>query len=139
MIVSVITIKFWILNYQREHGLKPPTSTQLHKYINDSNDVDVKRVYSRIEISKMLNDAVKRGILYKIKEGEELLWDVRAEVRPDTDKIVKEHKVWDGSLPKWKDREKEEKEEIWEPDKPEKSKDFWDGSKEDIWKIEVTK
>lgn len=133
MIVSVITIKFWILNYQREHSLKPPTSTQLFEYINDSNDVDVKRVYSRIEISKMLNNAVGRGILYKIQEGKKLLWDVRAEVRPDTDEIVKEHKIWDGGLEDFKE---EEEKEIWEPDNPEKSKAFWDGSREDIWKIE---
>lgn len=136
MIVSVYYIKFWILQYQREHGLNLPTSTQLQIYINNSNDTDIKRVYSRIEISKMLSDAVKQGVLYKVKEGKKLLWGVRAEVMPTQRPIVKEHKVWDGSLPDFKE---DIKEEIWEPDKPEKSKNFWDGSKEDIWEIEETK
>jgi len=136
MIVSVDYIKFWILNYQREHSKKPPTSTQLQIYINDSNDTDVKRVYSRIEISKILSNAVRQGVLYKIREGKKLFWGIRAEVMPRRRPIVKDIKVWDGSLPDFNEREKEE---IWQPDKPEKSKTFWDGSKEDIWEIEEIK
>ena len=136
MIVSVIHIKFWILRFQREHSLNLPTSTELCNYINDSNDVDVKRVYSRIEISKLLSTAVGRGILYKVKEDKKLMWGVRMEVKPVDDKVVKKIKVWDGKLEPWKvEGEEEEEEEIWEPDKPSKSKKYWDGSKENIWEV----
>jgi len=135
MVVSIITIKFWIINFQREHRGELPTSTQLCDYINDSHDTDVKRVYSRIEISRLLSDAVKRGILYKVNEGKKLTWGIRMEVMPDTDEIVKEIEVWDGSLPKFEKVGEEEEEEIWEPDKPQKSKTFWNGSKENIWKV----
>jgi len=137
VIVSVETIKFWILNYQREHSLNLPTSTQLFEYINNSNDTDVRRVYSRIEISKLLNTAVKAGVLYKIKEGKKLLWDVTMAAKPVNRKVVKEHKVWDGKLETWEPDKV--KKDIWEPDKPEKSKDFWDGSREDIWEIKENK
>ena len=138
MFVDVTHIKFWILDYVRNHRSQYPTVMQLLKFINESNDANkTKKVYHRIELVKILRLAKERGILFKEEKTKEgTVYKIRAEAMPAKRKVVKEIKVWDGKMEKW--GKEEEGEEIWEPDNPGKSKDFWDGSRENIWKVEVT-
>jgi len=138
MRVEINNMKFIILQYYREHMRTYPTLMQMVKYINDSDNPDkAKKKYHKIEIAFILQQAVKRGMLFKEKIDKETYYKIRAEAMPSERLMMNKTDIWDGSLPKWED--KDEEEEIWQPDKPKKSKTYWDGSRENIWKAEITK
>lgn len=134
MFVDANNIKFIIFQYYREHNREYPTLMQIVEYINVSDSPDkTKKKYHKIEIAFILQQAVKQGVLLKEKVDKVTYYKIRAEAMPIERPIEKEVKVWDGSLEVWKPDLKEE--DIWQPDKPGKSKDFWNGERENLWKV----